>query len=135
MNTFLTLAIYWDIAMWCIGAVVVTGTLVIAVMAIYQELFRGWGRKVRDDFLFHLWLYQAMRAWIKEGNPRPGDPLMTERQKLEACAQELIYFAEEHGYVLTITTEPHPLLPLAMGNSFMLFEVREARERYQGGDK
>ena len=122
--------------MWCIGAVVVTGTLVIAVMAIYQELFRGWGRKVRGDFLFHLWLFQAMRAWINEGNPRPdGAPLMTELQKLEACAHEMICFAEEHGYVLTITTVPEPLQPLAMGNSYMAYDVRESRERYQGGDK
>lgn len=136
MNTFLTIALYWDVAMWLIGAVVTTGLLVIAAMAIYQELFRGWGRKVRGDFLFHLWLFQAMRAWINDGNPRPdGAPLMTERQKLEACANELICFAEEHGYVLTIHTEPAPFTPLAMGNSLMVFDVREARERYQGGDK
>lgn len=130
METFLKIAIYWDVAMWIIGSLVVAGLMVYVAMAIYHELFRGWGKKVRNDFLFHLWLYQAMRAWVKEGNPRPGDPLMTERQKLETCARELIAFAEKHGYVLTITTEPHPLLPLAMGNSYMAFEVREARERY-----
>lgn len=132
METFLKLAIFWDMAMWLIGALVFTGTFIWAALAIYHELFKGWGKKVYEDFLFHLWIYQAMRAWIREGNPRPdGHPLMTERQKLETCARELIYFAEEHGYVLTISTEPQPLQPLAMGNTYMAFDVRESRERYQ----
>lgn len=137
METFLKFAIYWDMAMWVIGSLVVTVVLIYIGMVIYHELFKGWGRKVRGDFLFHLWIYQAMRAWIKEGNPRPdGFQLMTEREKLETCAHELICFAEEHGYVLTITTEPQPILPLAMGNSMMVYDVREARERYtEGGAK
>lgn len=131
MNTFLTIALYWDVAMWLIGAVVTTGLLVIALMAIYHKLFKGWGKKVGNDFRFHLWLLQAMRAWEREGNPRPNGPTMTEHQKLTTCARELIDFAEEHGYVLTITTEP--LQPLAMGNSYMDFDVRPARHRYQEG--
>lgn len=131
MDSFVNFAIYWNMAMWIIGALVVTGGLVFAAMAIYHELFKGWGKKVCNDFLFHLWLYQAIRAWEREGNPRPSGPTMTEQKKLEACARELIAFAEEHGYVLTITTEPYPLQPLAMGNSYMAFDVRKARERYQ----
>ena len=136
VETFLTIAIYWDITMWIIGALVVTGALVFAAMAIYHELFKGWGKTVANDFLFHLWLYQAMRAWEREGNPRPdGSPMISERDKLTRCARELIAFAEEHGYVLTIETEPKAFMPLAMGNSQMVFEVREARERYQKGGK
>lgn len=131
METFLKIAIYWDAALWVIGAVAVTGALVLALMAIYHQLFMGWGKKVRGDFLFHLWVYQAMRAWERKGNPRPVNQTMTEHQKLATCAGELIYFAEEHGYVLTITTEP--MHPLAMGNSYMAYEVRESRDRYQKG--
>lgn len=133
MDTLLNFIIYWDIAMWALGALVMTGALAVAALALYHKLFRGWGKKVFGDFRFHLWLYQAMRAWERQGNQRPGGPTMTERQKLEACARELIAFAEEHGYVLTINTEPQPLQPLAMGNSFMVFEVRESHERYQKG--
>ena len=122
--------------MWIIGALVVTGSLVFAAMAIYHQLFMDWGKKVRSDFLTHLWLYQAIHAWEREGNPRPsGAATITERDKLQRCAYELIAFAEEHGYVLTIQTEPAAFMPLAMGNSQMVFEVREARERYQGGGK
>lgn len=135
MDSFINFAIYWNMAMWIIGALVVTGGLVFAAMAIYHELFMGWGKKVSNDFLFHLWVYQAMRAWVREGNPRPdGAPMISERDKLTRCARELIDFAEEHGYVLTINTEPAPFAPLAMGNSLMVFDVREARERYQKGD-
>ena len=131
METILTIAIYWDIALWLIGAVVVTGALILAVMAIYHQLFMGWAKKVRGDFMLHLWLYQAMRAWEREGNPRPDSQTMPEREKLKQCAFELIAFAEEHGYVMTIHTEPEPFTPLAMGNSNMVFDVRESRERYQ----
>lgn len=119
--------------MWVMGAVATTGALVIALMAIYQALFKGWGKKVGNDFRFHLWVYQAMRAWEREGNPRPVNQTMTEREKLETSAGELIYFAEEHGYVLTITTEP--MHPLAMGNSYMAYEVREARRTYSNPSK
>lgn len=117
--------------MWLIGALVVTGALIVAAMAIYHRLFKGWSKKVHEDFLLHLWLYQAMRAWEREGNPRPDAQTIPEDEKLKRCARELIHFAEEHGYVLTIHTEPEPVLPLAMGNSYMVFDVRESRERYQ----
>lgn len=134
MDSFVNFAIYWNMAMWIIGALVVTGGLVFAAMAIYHELFKGWGKKVCNDFLFHLWVYQAMRAWEREGNPRPdGAPMIPERDKLNRCARELIAFAEEHGYVLTISTKPKPLQPLSMGNHYMAFEVRPARNRYQEG--
>ena len=134
MGIILKVIIYWDIAMWVMGAVFTTALLIIGLMWAYSTLLNGWGKKVRGDFLFHLWIYQAMRAWIREGNPRPdGHPLMTERQKLETCARELIDFAEEHGYVLTISTEPQPLQPLAMGNHYMALQVRPARNRYQEG--
>lgn len=132
MDSFINFAIYWNMAMWIIGALVVTGGLVFAAMAIYHQLFMGWGKKVRGDFLTHLWLYQAIRAWEREGNPRPsGAGTISERDKLQRCVYELIAFAEEHGYVLTIETEPAPFSPLAMGNSYMVFDVRESRERYQ----
>ena len=134
METFLKIAIYWDIAMWIIGALVVTGALILAAMAIYHKLFMGWGEKVRSDFLTHLWLYQAIRAWEREGNTRPSAVTIPERDKLTRCARELIAFAEEHGYVLTITTKPEPHLTPSMGNSYMAYDVREARERYQKGE-
>ena len=135
VETFLTIAIYWDMAMWIIGALVVTGGLVFAATAIYHELFKGWGKTVANDFLFHLWLYQAMRAWEREGNPRPdGSPMISERDKLTRCARELIAFAEALGYVLSITTKPEPHLTPSMGNSYMAYVVREARERYQKGE-
>ena len=131
METFLKIAIYWDIAMWIIGALVVTGALVWAAMAIYHQLFKGWGKKAGNEFLFHLWLYRAMRAWERQGHARPnGAATMPERDKLSRCARELIAFAEEHSYVLTIQTAP--LTPLAMGNSIMVYDVRQARERYTG---
>lgn len=131
MEFIYTFATYWHIAMWVIGSLVVTGALVLALMAIYQTLFYGWGKKVSKAMHFHLWLYQAMRAWERAGHPRPGPSTMTERQKLDTCAQELIEFAKEHGYVLTITTEPDPWAPLAMGNFNMVHDVREARARYK----
>lgn len=134
MEILNTIGAYWIVGTWIIGALVVTGALIVATMAIYQKLFMGWGKKVRGDFLFGLWLYQAMRAWEREGNPRPDAQTIPEDEKLKRCARELINFAEEHGYVLTINTEPAPFTPLAMGNSYMLFDVREARERYQKGD-
>ncbi len=135
METFLTIAIYWDAAMWIIGAVVVTFLLVYFLLALYQHLFMGWSKKVHSDFMLHLWLYQAMRAYERDGNPRPDAQTMPEDEKLKRCARELIDFAEEHGYVLTIETEPAAFMPLAMGNSYMVFDVREAHERYQKGEE
>ena len=136
MDSFINFAIYWNMAMWIIGALVVTGVLVIAAMGIYHKLFMGWSKKVRGDFLMHLWLYQAIRAWEHEGNHRPdSSTTISESDKLQRCAYELITFAEEHGYVLTIHTEPTPFAPLAMGSSMMVYDVRESRERYQKGDK
>lgn len=45
MKTFLQIALYWDVAMWLIGAVVTTGALVVALKAIYRKLFGSLGRK------------------------------------------------------------------------------------------
>ena len=132
MNTFLTIALYWDVAMWLIGAVVTTGLLVIAIMAIYHKLFKGWGKKVSKDFRLHLWLYQASRAWEREGNTPPdGRKHMTEEEKLRQALRELLVLAMEHGYVITVENKPRT--PLAMGNSYIDFDVRPARHRYQEG--
>ena len=118
------------VVIWVLGAIAAIGALVVAILALYHKLFKGWAKKVRGDFMLHLWLYQAMRAWEREGNSRPeGHKTMPEAEKLKRCAFELIAFAEEHGYVMTIHTEP--CAPLAMGNSYMVFDVRESRERYQ----
>lgn len=131
METFIKIAIYWDMAMWAIGALVATGALVIAAMAVCQKLATGWLKKIFNDLRLSLWAYQALRAWEREGYPCPKSQLRDEREMLKVYARELIDFAEEHGYVLTIHTEPEPVLPLAMGNSYMVFDVRESRERYQ----
>lgn len=116
--------------MWILGAVVATGALVAALLALYSALFNGWAEKVSKNFFDHLWIYQAMRAWELDGNLRPsGHATINEAAKLKQCARELIDMAEDAGYVLTISTEAES--PLAMGNSYMVFEVRPSRERYQ----
>ena len=116
--------------MWILGAVVATGALVAALLALYSALFNGWAEKVSKNFFDHLWIYQAMRAWELDGNLRPsGHATINEAAKLKQCARELIDMAEDAGYVLTISTEAES--PLAMGNSYMDFEVRPSRERYQ----
>ena len=134
METFLTIAVYWDAAMWVIGAAVVTGALVIAAMTVCHKLLKGWRKRIFNDFRLGLWAYQAMRAYERDGNPCPQGETRDECEMLKVYARELIYFAEEHGYVLTITTKPEPHLTPSMGNSYMTYDVREARERYQKGE-
>ena len=133
MEIILKVIIYWDVAMWVMGAVFTTALLIIGLMWVYSTLFKGWGKRVGQELLFHLWVYQAMRAWEQDGNPRPVGQTLPEGEKLKRCARELIHFAEEHDYVLTIHTEPAPFTPLAMGNSLMVYEVRESSERYRKG--
>ena len=134
MEILNTIAAYWIVGTWIIGALVVTGALIVAAMAVCQKLATGWLKKIFNDLRLSLWAYQALRAWEREGYPCPKSQLRDEREMLKVYARELIDFAEEHGYVLTITTEPQPILPLAMGNSMMVYDVRESRDRYQKGD-
>ena len=132
MDSFVKIAIYWNIAMWAIGAVVVTGALVCAALAVYHLIFKGWARKVAKDCRFNLWLYQAMREWERQGNHRPDGTTLSVGHKLNRRMRELLAFAMEHGYVITVENKPRT--PLAMGNSYMDFNVRSARHRYQKGD-
>lgn len=129
MEIIFKVIIYWDIAMWVMGAVFTTALLIIGLMWAYSTLFKGWGEKVANDFRLHLWLYRGMRAWERAGNPRPDGQTMTEEQKLKQSLRELLVLAMEHGYVITVENKPRE--PLAMGNSYMAFDVRPTRNHYQ----
>lgn len=58
---------------------------------------------------------------------------MSELKRLQDFAERLIQDAQEHGFVVTISTEPGQ--PLRMGNHKMVAEVREAHSKYRGQEK
>lgn len=105
--------------------------ILAAVSLLALQRVADWARELScayDRLRLGIWVYLACRARQRErpldiGTYEILDP--TERMR-RSCAQ-LIELAEETGQVVTITTEPVPGTPLAMGNYRMQYHVRPAR--------
>lgn len=101
-------------------------------MVCLEKLGGSWAKKWTADFRRRLWVYRAIRRWERAGNRMPNDETtLDEREKIWADAYELIRLANESELVLTISTQPNELSPLAMGNHSMVPDVRPSRKSYQ----
>lgn len=120
----------WMLIVWIVGAIVITAGLVLLVLSIYDRLSSKWAKALVSHISTQFWLYQAMRAWEKDGNKRPKKlELMEDQEAIKHLLRKLIVMAMEQGYVITVENKPRT--PLAMGNSYMDYDVRPARHRQQ----
>lgn len=103
MDLALTLVTIWMLAVWGLGAITIT-------VYVCKALNKAFSKK------------QA-----PEPTNIPGDPKEAITQQL----RKALVLAMEHGYVITVENKPRT--PLAMGNSYMDFDVREASHRYKQG--
>lgn len=132
MNIIYSAVSIWMLIVWVVGAIVITGFLIVQALSIYDRLTSKWAQGLVSHIGTHVWLFRAMWAWERSGHRRPETiDLLDDQEAIEKLLREVLETAMEHGYVITVENKPR--MPLAMGNHYMALQVRPARNRYQEG--
>lgn len=115
----------------CLIGIVILLILLATVCLWAMRRAADWANELShsyDRLRLGLWVYMACRA---RQRVRPLDigtyEILDPTERIRRSCGQLIELAEETGQVVTITTEPVPGTPLAMGNYRMEYHVRPAR--------
>lgn len=123
-----TLMIWWTLAMWVVGSVVVTAAIGILTLVVINTITTNSLNREFFSLRRNLWIYRAMNAYAKE-HKRPGEDEGVEaKDQVRQAAHMLIGMANDEGLIVNIGMEQYDK---RIGASYMRCEVRDSHATYR----
>jgi len=123
-----TLMIWWTLAMWVVGSVVVTAAIGILALIVLNAIMTKSLKRECRILRHNIWVYKAMTAYAKEHKRPGGDEGVEAKDQVRRAAHMLRGMANDEGLIVNINMEQYDK---RMGASYMRCEVRDSHETYR----